>query len=153
MNDQTGERRRPAGGVAPSLMRQRIILLLVAGWTVIALLTEIFVNSGWSLDLHDQELDGAIGGLAFSFNAVPLSLLYIYCSRDPAAYFHIFWLAFVHQIAIIVANFYHLSIGTFSAESIIAPVIVSTMLAALAFSQIFDPPQPTRPGADAGQER
>src|SRR5690606_25964077 len=68
----------------------------------------------------------------------PLALLYLYCSRDPARYHHVFWLALVQQTALIAGNLYHLVLGTFSAESVIIPVASSAALGALAFAQVFE---------------
>src|SRR3990172_8116370 len=80
------------------IIRQpRLVLLLLAVWSALAFVTQLFVNSGIFLDIHDQELDGALGGLALSFNAAPLALVYLYCSRDPQRFSHVFWLSLVHQ--------------------------------------------------------
>jgi hypothetical protein len=112
---------------------------LLAAWSLLAAATQLFVNSGLFLDIHDRELDGAIGGFALSFNAVPLALLYLFCSRDPARYYQVFWLAFAQQVAIVAGNLYHLIMGTFSPESVIIPVAGSIALAALSFAQVFEP--------------
>jgi hypothetical protein len=119
--------------------RPRVTLYLLAGWSLLAGITQLFVNSGLFLDIHGAELDGALGGLALSFNAVPLSLLYFYCSRDPDKYHAVFWLALVHQAAMVLGNLYHLIIGTFSAESVILPILGAGALASLSFAQVFEP--------------
>ena len=92
----------------------RVTLFILAGWSVLAALTQVFVNSPLFLDIHDAELDGALGGLALSFNAVPLAVLYVYCARDPVRYHAVFWLALVHQGAMAAGNLYELAIGTYS---------------------------------------
>lgn len=131
--------------------KPRILLLLLAAWSLLALLTQIFVNSGLFLDTHDIEFDGAFGGLALSFGALPLGLFYLYCWRDPTRFYQIFWLAMGHQLSIAVAVLYHWAIGTFSVESIIGPFIGSVILALLSFLQLFEPrsgpasPQPETP--------
>jgi hypothetical protein len=125
-----------------------VLLLLLAAWSALTVATQVFVNSGLFLDIHDAELDGALGGMALSFNAAPLALLYLYCERDPARYNQVFWLATVHQAAMAAAGLYHLVIGTFTLESIVVPVVVSAALAVLSFLQALEPrPEPEQPPA------
>jgi hypothetical protein len=119
--------------------RPRILLLMLAGWSVLAALTNVFVNSGVFLDIHDIELDGALGGFALSFEAVPLALLYLYCWRDPAHYHSVFWLALVQQGAIAAGVLYQWAIGTYSVESILIPLVGSIALAVFSFLQLFEP--------------
>jgi len=122
------------------MVRQpRIVLFLLTGWSALAFVTQLFVNSGVFLDIHDMELNGALGGLALSFNAAPLAVLYLYCSRDPERYAHVFWLSLVHQGAMAASGLYHLAIGTFSIESILVPVVGAGFLAVLSFLQVFEP--------------
>jgi hypothetical protein len=130
------------------LRQPRVLLLLLAAWSALAVATQVFVNSGLFLDIHDIELDGALGGLALSFNAAPLALLYLYCERDPGRYNQVFWLALVHQAAMASAGLYHWVIGTFTFESIVVPVAVSAALAVLSFMQVFEPrPKQEQPPA------
>jgi hypothetical protein len=137
--------------------KPRVSLYLLAAWSLLSAVTELFVNSGLFLDIHDSELDGAIGGFAFSFDGVPLALLYLYCSRDPNRYHQVFWLAFAQQAAMAAGSLYHLVLGTFSPESVVIPVAGSLALAALSLAQVFepqsrrDPPtsSPTVPPPDA----
>jgi len=119
--------------------KPRILLILLAGWSLLAAVTQIFVNSGLFLDIHDFELDGAMGGLALSFQAVPLALLYLYCWRDPGHYHSVFWLALIQQVAIFAGALYQWAIGTFSFESIIISLAGSLALGALSFLQLFEP--------------
>jgi hypothetical protein len=135
----------PAGG--PSFIsrivqlgkRPRILLLLLAAWSLLAVLTNVFVNSGVFLDIHDIELDGALGGFALSFQAVPLALLYLYCWRDPAHYHSVFWLALVQQGAIAAGVLYQWAIDTYSIESILIPLVGSIALGVFSFLQLFEP--------------
>ena len=123
-----------------SLIRKpRVMLWVLAAWSLLAGITQLFVNSAVFLDIHDMELDGALGGFALSFNAIPLALVYLYCSRDPSRYAHVFWLSLVHQSAMAVGNLYQLAIGTFSVESILIPVVGAAFLAVLSFIQVFEP--------------
>ncbi len=134
---------RPAASVPSRLFgiarNPRVTLLLLAAWSLLAGVTQLFVNSGLFLDIHNAELDGALGGLAFGFNAVPLALLYLFCSRDPARYHQVFWLAIVNQGAIAAGNVYHLAIGTFSFESNIVALLGAVLLSGLSFAQMFEP--------------
>jgi hypothetical protein len=126
-------------GIVQFGKRPRILLLLLAAWSILAALTQIFVNSGLFLDIHDIELDGAMGGFALSFQSLPLALLYLYCWRDPSHYHSVFWLALVHQVAICAGVIYQVVIGTFSFESIIVPLAGSAALGVLSILQIFEP--------------
>jgi uncharacterized membrane protein len=126
--------------------------LILAAWSLLAGVTQLFVNSPLFLDIHDMELDGAMGGFALSFNAIPLALLYFYCARDPGRYRNVFWLSLVHQGAMAAGNIYHLAIGTFSAESILIPLIGAAALAALSFAQIFEPRSIESPPATQGPQ-
>lgn len=122
-----------------AIRQPRITLLILAAWSLLASVTQLFVNSSLFLDIHEQELDGLLGGLALSFNAIPLALLYLFCARDPKRYHQVFWLSMVHQAAMAAGNIYQLAIGTFSIESIIIPVTGAFLLAALSFIQVFEP--------------
>ena len=97
---------------------------------------------GLFLDLHNRELDGALGGRALSWEAIPLAVLYLYCSRDPVRYQRVFWLALIEQGAAIVANVYHWGAGDFSFESVFIPIVVATALGLLVFLHLFQPREP-----------
>ncbi len=125
-----------------ALGQPRIVFILLAAWAIIGALTEFFTSSGLFVDLKGRELDGALGGRALGWEAVPLALLYLYASRDPDRYRRVFWLALVEQAAAIVANVYHWGAGDFSFESIVIPVIVAGGLGVLVFLQIFQPRGP-----------
>lgn len=148
MTQETDSSQTPAGPspvyrladrLVQLVKKPRILLLLLAAWSVLALVTQVFVNSGLFLDIHDIELDGAMGGLALSFQAAPLALLYLYSWRDPAHYHSVFWLALVHQVAIGAGSLYQWGIGTFSFESILVPLVGSIVLGVLSFLQLFEP--------------
>lgn len=138
----------PAGGGESAFRRfsrkPRAVLGVLAVWSMLAALTQIFVNSGLFLDIHDNELDGALGGMAFGLNAVPLAAVYLYCARNPTRHPNVFWLAFIHQGVMFAAMLYHLGVGTFSLESIIAPAVGSALLAGVSFLQIFEPKSQVR---------
>src|SRR3989337_2707276 len=76
-----------------TLRQPRVVLILLAVWAIIGAVTEFFTSSGLFVDLHGGELDGALGGRALRWEAIPLALLYLYCGRGPARYHHVFLLA------------------------------------------------------------
>jgi len=121
------------------LQQPRILLLLLAIWSILGVLTEVFTESGLFVDRKGGELDGALGGFAFGWEGIPLAVLYIYCFRNPKRYPRIFWLAFIHMAALALAQPYQLIVGTFSAESIIVPFAGSAGLGLLSFANIFQP--------------
>ncbi len=142
--DSPSYRPEAAGPSIPGRLVQigkkpRILLILLAAWSLLTVLTEIFVNSGLFLDIHDIELDGAMGGFALSFQAAPLALLYLYCWRDPDHYRSVFWLALIQQIAIGAGVLYQWAIGTYSFESVAIPLVGSLILGVLSFLQLFEP--------------
>ena len=148
----SGNRPKFQARVLGFVRRPRVTLYLLTAWSLLAGITQLFVNSGVFLDIHDRELDGALGGFAFSFNAIPLALLYLFCSRDPERYHQVFWLALIHQAAMVAGNLYHLALGTFSAESVIVPVVGGVALAALSFAQMFEP-RPHAGRAPSGEQQ
>ncbi len=125
-----------------ALRQPRVVLILLALWAVVGALTEFFTSSGLFVDLHGRELDGALGGRALSWEAIPLAVLYLYCSRDPVRYQRVFWLALVEQAAAIAANVYHWGAGDFSFESVFIPIVVATALGLLVFLHLFQPREP-----------
>ena len=121
-----------------TLRQPRVVLILLAVWAIIGALTEFFTSSGLFVDLNDLELDGALGGRALSWEAIPLAVLYLYTSRDPVRYHRVFWLALIEQAAAIVANVYHWGAGDFSFESVFIPIVVATALGLLVFLNLFE---------------
>jgi len=127
-----------------TLRQPRVVLILLALWAIVGALTEFFTSSGLFVDLHGRELNGALGGRALSWEAIPLAVLYLYCSRDPVRYHRVFWLALVEQAAAIAANVYHWGAGDFSFESVFIPIVVATALGLLVFLHLFQPREPER---------
>jgi hypothetical protein len=125
-----------------TLRQPRVVLILLAVWDIIGALTEFFTSSGLFVNLHGVELDGALGGRALSWEAIPLAVLYLYCSRDPERYHRVFWLALIEQAVAIVANVYHLGAGDFSLESVLIPIIVAAVLGVLVFLHLFEHKEP-----------
>lgn len=128
-----------------TLRQPRVLLILLALWAIVGALTEFFTSSSLFVDLP-AELDGALGGRALSWEAIPLAVLYLYCSRDPVRYHRVFWLALIEQAAAIFANIYHLGAGDFSLESVFIPIAVAGGLALLVFLHLFQPKEPVEAG-------
>ena len=141
------------GGYAPPprengflsfLQRPRIMLIMLAGWALMAFLTQLALDSALFVEAHngnsDIALDGVFGGLALNWEGIPLAVLYLYCARDPDRFRGVFWLALVAQGASIAANLYHwLVTDTYSIESVIIPIGVAAGLATLVFIHLFQP--------------
>jgi hypothetical protein len=123
------------------LQQPRILLFMLAGWSLLSFVVELAIGSALFVENHDEgdiSLDGALGGLALNWEGIPLAVLYIYCSRDPVRFRGVFWLALVALAASIGSNLYHwLVTDTFSVESVFLPVVVSGGLAALVFLHLF----------------
>jgi hypothetical protein len=122
------------------VQRPRIMLVLLAAWAIVGVLTETFTGSGLFFDNHDREVDGALAGRALAWQGIPLALLYLYCARDPMRYQRVFWLALVEQVAAVISALFHWTVtDTYSGESIVIPVIGSSALATLVFLHLFQP--------------
>ncbi len=141
----------PAENPFLKVVRQpRVLLILLAVWAIIGALTEFFTSSGLFVDLHGQELDGALGGRSLSWEAIPLAILYLYAARDPERYHRVFWLALAEQGVAILANIYHWGAGDFSFESVVIPIGVAAALGLLVFLHLFQTrPAPTGPSPSA----
>ena len=119
------------------LQRPRIVLLMLAVWSLLGTLTEFFTQNSVFLDNHDLEMDGAIGGFAFGWEGIPLAVLYVYCFRNPDRFGRIFWLAMIHMGSLAASQLYHLGTGDFSFESIVVPLAGSLALGAFSFVNVF----------------
>ena len=113
-----------------ALRQPRAVLILLAAWNLVAVVSEFF---------FDGKISGALGGLTLSWEGIPLALLYLYCARDPARYQRVFWLALVQQAAAIAANLYHWGAGDLTTGSVIIPMAVAGGLAVLVFLHLFQP--------------
>jgi hypothetical protein len=125
------------------VQRPRIMLSLLAAWSFLTVLSELFVRTQFITDipnLHGADIEGALGSLAFGFQGLPLGVLYLYCSRAPVRYQRIFWLALLHQGALVAAILYHWSVtNVFSIGSVWIPLIISAGLLTLVFLHLFQP--------------
>src|SRR3970040_2005792 len=104
-----------------TLRQPRVFLILLAVWEIIGALTEFFTSSGLFVNLHGREVDGALGGRALGWEAIPLAVLYLYCARDPARYHRVFWLALIEQAGALVAHVYPWGAGRLSFASVVHP--------------------------------
>jgi peptidoglycan/LPS O-acetylase OafA/YrhL len=121
------------------LQRPRIMLLLLAAWSLLGVLTQILTSNSIFFDNKDREIDGALAGFALGWEGIPLAAVYIYCLRDPVKHHAVFWLALLHMASLAASQLYHLGTGDFSFESIVVPLAGSCGLAALVFVHIFSP--------------
>ncbi len=120
------------------LQQPRIMLLILAAWSILSVLTQTFTANGLFMDNHNREIDGAIGGLALSWEGIPLAVLYVYCFRDPQRFHGIFWLALIHMVSICASQLYHwLVTDDYTFESIAVPLGVSAGMALLVFIHLF----------------
>jgi hypothetical protein len=134
------------------LQQPRILLIMLAAWSLLGFVTELLVGSALFVERHgegDIALDGLLGGLVFNWQGLPLAVLYFYCARDPDRYRPVFWLALVSLSASVAAALYHwLVADTYSIESVFLPIAVSTGLGVLVFLHLFGakepPPQPVK---------
>ncbi|GBD14164.1 hypothetical protein HRbin25_00032 [bacterium HR25] len=126
----------------------RILLLMLAGWDILAAVAEFFASGAFFLGLGERELNGVLAGRVLSWQSIPLAVVYLYVSRRPAAYPRIFWLALIEQSAAIAANIYHFGAGDLALRSILLPVAVSAALLALVILNIF-PREGPNPGPAA----
>jgi hypothetical protein len=137
------------------LQKPRIMLLILAGWSIIGVLAQTFTSNGLFLENHragELQLDGALGGLALGWEGIPLAVLYVYCFRDPERFHGIYWLALVHMGSVSASQFYHwLVTKDYTFESIVIPLGVSAGIAALVFAHLFarkDPGEMVRPARE-----
>lgn len=152
MSDQPTQAPQAEEGVNAFLrlaQMPHLLLLMLAAWSILGVLTETFTSSGLFLENHrpgELQLDGALGGLALGWEGIPLAALYIYCFRNPDRYKSIFVLALIHMGALCASQLYHW-VGTsdFTFESIIIPLAGSATLGALCFIHMFQPREEPRP--------
>ena len=129
--------------------RPRLMLLLLAGWSILGVMAQTFTSSGLFLENHlatlekgtlELQLDGALGGFALGWQGIPLAAIYIYAFRDPSRHRPVFFLALIHMGALAASQLYHwLGTSDFTFESIIVPLAGSAALAALVLVHLFQP--------------
>ena len=116
-----------------TLRQPRIVLLLLAAWSAVTAVAEFLI------DVHGGKIRGPLGGVALSWEGIPLAALYLYCARNPDRYHRVFWLALIQQAAAIAAYFYHWGADDVTPGSIVVPVGVAAGLGILVFLHLFQP--------------
>lgn len=143
----TGEQRNP---VLTFLQRPRIMLILLAAWSVLGVLAQFFTESQFFFDNDGKEIDGALAGFALGWEGIPLAAVYIYSLGDPVKRRPVFLMALLHMGSLAASQVYHLGTGDFSFESVVVPLVGSIGLAGLVFVHLFgdkEPkPQTVQPG-------
>lgn len=139
----TGEQRNP---VLTFLQRPRIMLVMLAGWSLLSALTQFFTQSSWFFDNDGREIDGALAGFALGWEGIPLAAVYIYSMGDAVKRRPVFLLALLHMTTLGASQIYHLGTGDFSFESVVVPLFGSAGLALLVFLHLFGPKEEA-PGA------
>lgn len=139
----TGEQPNP---VLTFLQRPRIMLIMLAGWSILSALTQFFTESSWFFDNNGHEIDGALAGFALGWEGIPLAAVYIYSLGDAVKHRPVFLLALLHMATLGASQVYHLGAGDFSFESVMIPLFGSAGLALLVFLHLFgareEAPQP-----------
>lgn len=134
----TGDQPNP---ILTFFQRPRIMLLCLAGWSILGVLAQTFTDSGLFLENHNAgelALDGALGGFALGWEGVPLAAVYLYAFRSPSQHRPVFFLALIHMAALVLAQLYHWIVThDFSFESVAIPLIGSAVLGALVFLHLF----------------
>lgn len=130
----TGDKPNP---IFTLIQRPRIMLLLLAGWSLLSVLSQAFTRSDLFVNKGDNQIHGLFGGLAFGWEGIPLSAVYIYCSRNPLHHRAVFWLALIHMGALIASQLFHLGTGDYGFLAIIAPLAGSIGIACLVFLHLF----------------
>lgn len=147
----TGDQPNP---ILHFLQRPRIMLLCLAGWSILSVLAQAFTNSGLFLENHNAgelALDGALGGFAFGWEGVPLAAVYIYAFRNPLEHKPVYILGLIHMTAMSASQLYHwLLTSDFSFESVAIPLFGSAGLGALVFLHLFSPREHEAVAAKAG---
>ena len=129
--------------------RPRLMLLLLASWSILSVMAQTFTSSGLFLENHlafpgegnlELELDGALGGFALGWQGIPLAAIYIYAFREPSRHRSVFFLALIHMGTLAASQLYHwLITSDYTFESIIVPLAGSAALGALVFVHLFQP--------------
>lgn len=121
------------------LQRPRIMLLLLAGWSLLSVFSQAFTRTDFLVNNGHNKIHGLFGGLAFGWEGIPLAAVYLYCFRDPVNHRAVFWLALLHMGALMTSQLFHLGTGDYGVLAIIAPLAGSVGLTFLVFPQLFQP--------------
>lgn len=132
----TGDKPNP---ILTFLKRPRIMLILLAAWSILSVLAEAYTRTDILINQGDNEINGVFGGLAFGWQGIPLAAVYIYCLRDPVKHRPVFWLGLIHMAALSASQLFHAIAGPVGWPSIFVPLPVSVGLGVLCFMHMFAP--------------
>jgi hypothetical protein len=119
------------------LQQPRIMLLLLAGWSILCSLSQAFTDSQLFSEA-EGDIDGLLAGLTFGWEGLALAAVYIYCFRNPDRYPKVFWLAGIHMGVLTASILFHwLITGLFSISNVIVPLAGTLTLDFLVFVHIF----------------
>lgn len=142
----TGDQPNP---ILSFLQRPRIMLLMLAAWSLLGVVTQVLTANSIFLDNHNVEMDGALGGFALGFEGIPLAAVYIYAIKDPKQHRNVYLLGLIHMAALVAAQIYHLGTGDFSFESVAIPLFGSAAIGALVFIHLFAPKEREEAASEA----
>jgi hypothetical protein len=119
------------------LKRPRIMLLLLAGWSLLSFAAQTFTDNQ-VFSNTSGDIGGLLGALVFGWESLALAIVYIYCWRNPDRYPRVFWLAAIHMGALTASILYHwLITGDFTIESVLVPLLGTLALDFLVFVHVF----------------
>ncbi|MEO8456329.1 MAG: hypothetical protein ABI559_00825 [Chloroflexota bacterium] len=121
------------------LQRPRIVLILLAAWSVMTVLAEIYTKTDVLINQGGNEINGVFGGLAFGWQGIPLAAVYIYSLRDPVKHRPVYWLGLIHMGSLSASMLFHAISGPVGWPSIFAPLPISVGLGVLCFLHLFAP--------------
>jgi len=127
----------PQAGILQTLRQPRMVLILLAVWDILAVITQVLSDS-FLFDL-DGKADGILAGRAFSASMVIPAIIYLWAARDPKRYRQVFWLALVEQMILVLSCFYHKGAGDIGWAGTIIPAAISGGLIFLVFFNLFQP--------------
>jgi len=106
---------------AASQARLSLILLLLAGWDLLAFLLEL-TNTRL---LAIGTIDGALGARSVSGATAVLAIAYAYAARNPLRYRFVVWLASIEQLVALFACAFHLARGDLGVTQATLPALVA----------------------------
>ena len=128
----------PQAGILQTLRQPRMVLILLAVWDILAVITQVLSNS-FLFDMEGHEASGILAGRAFSASMVIPAIIYLWAARDPKRYRQVFWLALVEQVVVVLSCFYHRGAEDITWAGTIIPAVISGGLIFLVFFNLFQP--------------
>jgi len=134
----------PQAGILQTLRQPRMVLILLAVWDILAVITQVLSNS-FLFDMEGHEASGILAGRAFSASMVIPAIIYLWAARDPKRYRQVFWLALVEQVIVVLSCFYHRGAEDITWAGTIIPAVISGGLIFLVFFNLFQPREEAPP--------